>query len=450
MSETSESIDVVVVGAGGCGMLASLRAAANGAQVLILEKTGASGGGTAMATRSIRVAGSRAQRDAGVEDDPDLWAAEIMRRNDETGDLELTQALTRASGEMADFLEAATDIRFELNAWSFGHNVQRSHAWREDRAITDFLYDAVRRHPSIEVRFDTQVTDLLLDGDGAVQGVRTGNHAVLAKRTILAAGGFNANYTMITKYIPNAADIPVIGHPGTDGDVMGMAVQAGAVLKNMDSFQPYPAYIMPSHRSVAPQVIFSGGIMVDLDGRRFINEMRYPGPLSTAMLDLPGKGAFEIFDQAIYDQHADSTAHDGVLRILAGEGILKRSEDLAGLASQLGIDPEGLQGTIADHARASGGTDAFGREIARPLVAPYYGIEVRVALYQTQGGVQVNGNAEVVLADGTPIPNLLAGGGMVSGISGPGSTGYMPGNGLITSLGLGYIAGREAARSIAS
>ena len=450
MRDTSETIDIVVVGAGGCGMVASLRAAANGARVLILEKTGAAGGGTAMATQSIRAAGSRAQRDAGVDDDPERLTADIMLRNDGTGDLELTQALARVSGEMVDFLEGATEVRFQVSPFSFGHNVQRSHVWPENRVITDFLYDAVRRHPSIEVRFDTPVTGLLVDGDGAVQGVRTGSHDVLAKRTILAAGGFNASYTMITRYIPIAADIPVIGHPGTDGDVMGMAVEAGAVLKNMDSFQPYPAYIMPSHRSVAPQVIFSGGIMVDLDGRRFINEMRYPGPLSTAMLDLPGKGAFEIFDQAIFDQHADSTAHDGVLRILAAEGILKRSEDLAGLASQLGIDLEGLQGTIADHARAAGATDAFGREIARVLVAPYYGIEVRVALYQTQGGVKVNGKAEVVQADGTPIPNLLAGGGMVSGISGPGSAGYLPGNGLLTSLGLGYVAGREAARSIAS
>jgi fumarate reductase flavoprotein subunit len=186
--------------------------------------------------------------------------------------------------------------------------------------------------------------------------------------------------------------------------------------------------------------------MVDLDGRRFINEMRYPGPLSTAMLELPGKGAFEIFDQAIYDEHADSQAHDGILRILLTDGLVKRSDDLAGLADQLGIDRDGLQRTLEEHASAAGTTDAFGREIARPLVAPFYGIEVRVALYQTQGGVRVSPRAEVLRADGTPIPNLLAGGGMVCGISGPGSAGYMPGNGLITSLGLGYIAGREAVR----
>jgi fumarate reductase flavoprotein subunit len=235
MSETSETIDIVVVGAGGCGMLASLRAAADGARVLILEKTGAPGGGTAMATRGIRAAGSRVQRAAGVVDDPDLWAADILSRNEGTGDQELTQALTRVSGEMVDFLEEATDIRFKLNKFVFGHNVQRSHTWAEDRAITDFLYDAVRRSPSIEVRFETQVTGLVQGDDGAVLGVRIGDHSILATTTILAAGGFNANYPMVVRYIPKAADIPVIGHPGTDGAVMDMAVAAGAVLDNMDS-----------------------------------------------------------------------------------------------------------------------------------------------------------------------------------------------------------------------
>ena len=450
MTGTSETVEVLVVGAGGCGLMAALRAAADGAHVLVLEKTYAAGGGTTMATHNIRATGTRAQRDAGVEDDPELWVADIMSRNRGTGDAELTRSLARVSGEMADFLEEVTDVRFRLNPFNFGHSVQRLHAWPEDQPITDFMYRAVRRNPSIELRFNTQVTGLIQDEDGAVSGVRMGEHSVLAAKTILAAGGFNANYRMIREYIPQAADIPLIGHPGTDGEVMNLAVEAGAVLDNMDSFQPYPAYLMPSHRSVAPQVIFSGGIMVDLDGRRFINEMRYPGPLSTAMLDLPGKGAFEIFDQAIFDEHADSKAHDGVLRVLAAEGVLKCSDDIEGLASQLGVDATGLRVTIEEYAAACGSEDAFGREVARALVTPFYGIEVRVALYQTQGGVRVNGNAEVVDASGDPIPNLFAGGGMVSGISGPGSDGYMPGNGLITSLGLGYIAGREAARSIAS
>ncbi len=444
MTGTEETRDIVVVGAGGCGMVAALRAAADGAQVLILEKTGAPGGGTALASRSIRAANSRVQREAGVQDDPDLWADDIVRRNNGTGDLELTRTLTRVSGQMADFVEDSTAVQFELGRFIFGHNAQRSHSWSEDRTITDYLYDAVRVHPSIEVRFDTDVTSLIQAEDGAILGVTTGDHRMLARKTILAAGGFSADPERIAQYIPIAVGIPSPGHPGTDGAVMALAVTAGAELRNMDSFHPYPAFVLPSGRMVSPEVIFSGGVMVTREGRRFINEMRYPGPLSTAMLSLQGKGAWEIFDEEIFDHHADTKF--GGLRALAAEGILKTADEPGALAARLGIDADGLRATLDEYAAASGGTDTFGREIKRPFAAPLYGIAVNVALFQTLGGVRVSSEAEVLRADGTPIPNLYAGGGMASGISGPGSEGYMPGNGLIASLGMGFIAGRAAAR----
>ncbi len=86
--------------------------------------------------------------------------------------------------------------------------------------------------------------------------------------------------------------------------------------------------------------------------------------------------------------------------------------------------------------------------LPQPLEGPYYGIKVTVALYHTQGGLKVNANGQVLRADGSIIPNLYAGGGVAVGVSGKGLEGYLPGNGLLASLGLGMIAAQHAVASL--
>jgi fumarate reductase flavoprotein subunit len=70
------------------------------------------------------------------------------------------------------------------------------------------------------------------------------------------------------------------------------------------------------------------------------------------------------------------------------------------------------------------------------------------ALYHTQGGLKVNAKGQVLRTDGSIIPNLYAGGGVVVGVSGKGLEGYLPGNGLLPSLGLGMLAAEHAVASL--
>jgi fumarate reductase flavoprotein subunit len=74
-------------------------------------------------------------------------------------------------------------------------------------------------------------------------------------------------------------------------------------------------------------------------------------------------------------------------------------------------------------------------------------VKVTGALFHTQGGLLVDGHARV-LRDGRPIPGLYAAGGAAAGISGHGADGYLAGNGLLSALGLGYLAGRHLATVI--
>jgi hypothetical protein len=126
-------------------------------------------------------------------------------------------------------------------------------------------------------------------------------------------------------------------------------------------------------------------------------------------------------------------------------GLLLKAETPAELASKLGINAKGLTQTIREcNALAAGEEDAFGRVLPQPIEGPYYGIKVTVALYHTQGGLKVNAGGQVIRADGSIIPNLYAGGAVAVGVSGKGLEGYLPGNGLLASLGLGMIAAEHA------
>jgi fumarate reductase flavoprotein subunit len=440
--------DIIVVGAGGCGLMAALVAAKRGARVLLLEKTDKPGGGTAFSSKGIRAAGSRRQRELKIADSPELYAQDILRRNNNESDAVLTRRLTETSGRVADFLADMAGIEFQIGEFAFGHGAQRAHSWKADKTITDFLFEAVERETNIQVRFSTPVLSLKQQADSAVIGVVTADGAFTARKIILASGGFGASAELLSRYIPAAADIPFPGHHGSTGDGLKMGVEAGAATENMGAFQPYPAYIGPGKRAVAPEVALSGGIMVDARGKRFVDETQYPGGLGIKMLELPGKQAYEIFDERIYQLHRNAPGLRNLSRYF-DEGLLLQAGTPEKLAARLAIDAGGLKQTLQEYndGAANGVKDAFGRALPEPLRPPFYGIKVTVALYHTQGGLKVNPDGQILRADGSIIPNLYAGGGVAVGVSGRGLEGYLPGNGLLASLGLGMRAGEHAAQS---
>ena len=99
-------------------------------------------------------------------------------------------------------------------------------------------------------------------------------------------------------------------------------------------------------------------------------------------------------------------------------------------------------------AAASAGTpDPVGRswDLDRPPQAPFRALRVRGALYHTQGGLQVDASTRVLRPDGTPLPNVFAGGGAARGVSGPSYWGYLPAMGLCAAVTLGRLAGQSAA-----
>ena len=138
-------------------MMAALVAAGKGVSVLLLEKTDKPGGSTAFSSRGIRASGSRFQRALGIDDGPEQYAIDIFGRNSNESDVALTKRLAEVSGPVADFLADVARIDFSVGEFVFGHSARRAHSWKEDKTITDFLWEAVEGEPKIQVRFSTSV-----------------------------------------------------------------------------------------------------------------------------------------------------------------------------------------------------------------------------------------------------------------------------------------------------
>ena len=204
-------------------------------------------------------------------------------------------------------------------------------------------------------------------------GVKTDDGILTARKIILASGGFGASAELLSKYIPKAVGIPFPGHHGSTGDGIKMGLEIGAAVENMGAFQPYPAYIGPGKRAVPPEVALSGGIMVDAAGKRFVDETRYPGGLGIKMLDLPGKQAYEIFDERIFQLHRDAPG----LRSLAGlfdAGLLLTGRNGGGACRQTGNRRRGAEANHPRLQRALGErrqetlSGAFCRSLRGPLL----------------------------------------------------------------------------------
>jgi fumarate reductase flavoprotein subunit len=130
----------------------------------------------------------------------------------------------------------------------------------------------------------------------------------------------------------------------------------------------------------------------------------------------------------------------------------KCADTPAELAAAMGVDAGALEAALADihAAQASGAIDAVGRRwtVETPPRAPFRALKVRGAIYHTQGGLQVDPRAQVLRADGSPLPNLYAGGGSARSVSGPSFWGYLPAMGLCAATTLGMIAGESAAAAV--
>ncbi len=440
--EPDLEVDTLIIGAGCAGLVAALAAHEADQTVLVLERDAVPAGSTALSAGLIPAAGTAQQQAAEIIDTPETFAADIMKKAANEPDPSLVQALTEGAADVIGWLTEVHGLPFTLvDDFDYpGHTNRRMHGLpsRSGEALINALREACEAK-DILIATERTVSDLFADGDrvsGALATLPDGNEEQIGcERLILACNGFGGNAEMVRELTPAIADAIYFGHTGNQGDAIRWGKALGAETADLASYQGHGNVAHPHGILISWAVITQGGFQVNQNGHRFWDESQGYSEAARAVLEQPGGIAYAIFDERIaaiarqFKDFQDAEAQDAV----------KRAESIPALAEILGLDAQALGDSFASAA----GTDQFGRTFdpALTLAPPYCAVKVTGALFHTQGGLKVDGNARVLRPDGTPLANLFATGGAAGGVSGSGDSGYLSGNGLLSAAVLGHRAG---------
>ena len=442
--ELPKEADVVVIGAGGAGLTSAIAAHEKGVKVILIEKTELLGGNTNYATGGINAAGTRIQKAAGIEDSPELFYEDTMKGGKNKNNKELVKVLTKNSAGIVDWLvERGVDIS-EVT-YSGGQSVKRIHRPTGGVAVGPVVVSGLSKtaeNEKIDIRKGTKAI-ALVKAKNRIVGVKVREidgkeYTIKAKAVIVATGGFGANAKMVEKYNPKLKGFGSTNNPAIVGDGIIMVEKVGGVLVDMKEIQTHPTVVHKKTNMITESVRGEGAILVNRDGKRFIDELETRDVVSKAILEQKGTSAFLIFNQDIRE---NLKAADGyVKKGFAVEGTLEE------IATKIGVDAKTLKATLDKYneaVRTQKDLEFNKTKFARELLGDkFYAIEVSPAVHHTMGGVRINTNAEVLGKNGRPIKGLYAAGEVTGGIHGANRIG---GNAVTDITVFGKIAGENAA-----
>ncbi len=448
------SAGVVIIGAGACGLVAALKARVGGADVIVLERDASPSGSTSMSSGFVPAAGTLAQARAGIAgDSPQQFLADILAKSKGKSDPFLAGLASRTIGPAIDWLEQHCGIEWiVLDDFLYpGHSRHRMHAVTEKTgsALHAKLL-AAAQSADIPVVTEARAQRLHVDENDRITAVEIsrpggGSEFVGCESLILACNGFGGNSELVRRYIPEIAGGLYYGHAGNTGDAVLWGSELGAQMRHLSGYQGHGSLAQPHGILISWALMTRGAIQVNLKGERFSDESGGYSEQAVKVLAQPQGLAWNIYDEAIH-QFAMSFPD---YRDAFAAGAVRTAPDLAALCAATGLPGDGLARTLeeTERLRRGEGADEFGRDFTNlpQLTPPYHAVKVTGALFHTQGGLVIDGQARVLRPDGSAFPNLHAAGGAACGVSGPDVSGYLSGNGLLTAIAFGYLAGGSAA-----
>lgn len=450
-AERDQSADIVVIGAGGAGMTAAIQAAQDGAtNVVLVEKMPITGGNTVRSTGGLNAAPTKYQEADGIKDSVELFVEDTMKGGKNLNNKELVTTLAENSPAAVDWVN---EIGGDLSVVGMfgGASVKRIHRPSDTSAVGPMLVKTLNKNIAelgIPVLLNTKAEEIVLDEKGAVAGVKVtdkeGSYTIKCKAVVLATGGFGANSEMVVKYKPELKGFGTTNHPGATGDGIAMADAIGADLVDMEQIQIHPTVNPYTQMLYTEGVRGNGAILINKEGKRFIDELQTRDVVSEAILKQKDGQVYMIFDQKV---------RDGLKAVeeYFDAGIVIESDTIESLAEKIKVDPATLKETLNNYAgyQKAGKDTEFNRaSMEEPLTSPkFYAALCSPAIHHTMGGVKINTKAEVIGKNGNAIPGLFAGGEITGGVHGANRLG---GNAVADIVIFGRIAGSSAVKYIAA
>ena len=494
--DIEETVDVVVVGAGGAGMTAAITATDAGKKVIVVESQPIAGGNSVRSTGGMNAAKTPYQdknefkEAAGVEktlataaekfadnatitalaatvksqwdayqanpqgyfDSVELMELDTLIGGKGKNNPELVKTLAENSAAAIEWLASIGAEVKNVGAFG-GASVKRIHrpvnADGKVTAVGAYIVPILEKNlqdRNVQFLFDTTANEIIMK-DGKAVGIKaTGKdgHKVTinAKSVVIATGGFGANAEMVEKYKPELKGFATTNAEGAQGQGIEMATAVGAATVDMDQIQIHPTVHIEEDGNahlITEGLRGDGAILVNAEGKRFYDEVSTRDKVSAAIIAQPDKSAWLVVDQSMVDKSA----------VIAGyikSGYTVTGATYEELAKAMGVDEATFTSTMNTWNQAvEAKSDAeFGRtSFANPLTtAPYYAIKITPAVHHTMGGIVINPKAEVLNEKGEVISGLYAAGEVTGGVHGANRLG---GNAVADFVVFGRISGQSAA-----
>ena len=455
----TSNYDVVVIGAGGAGFSAAITAKNAGANVVLIEKMPAVGGNSLISGAEMNVARNWVQPKLGINDDsPELHAQDTFKGGDGKGDMKVINVMTHEALDAAKWCRDYLGVRFEDdNLFFFGGHSRKRALIPVGHTGTEFIakFQAKADELGIPVITNMKAEELIKDKDGRVVGVKAtmdgSEYTFNAKGgVVLATGGFGANPEMVKKYNPKIDErFKTTDAPGTTGEALYMAERAGAQLVNMGYIQTYPICDPISGAiELIADARFDGAIMLNQEGKRFVEELQRRDVLSEAILNQTGRYCWVLWNDNIGKISNTVKAHANEYEAFTKQGVMTTCDDLKCIADFTKIPFDQLRKTVkrvSDMAGKGNDKDFNHRAGLMDMQqGKYYVIKAVPSTHHTMGGVRINEKAEALTAEGKVIPGLWAAG-EVTGVTH--GTNRLGGNAYTDIIVFGRIAGEAAAKA---
>lgn len=454
--------DIIIVGGGMAGMIAAIRAAELGAKVVVFEQASRLGGSALYAGGWIHGAGTKMQAAAGIEGDTPEAIVEDFKRINGEGNFDEALAETHAqkAGEAVDYLQDFVGVQFDGTV-SFGSanypqmSVERIYMGAQGGAsYTNALIAKVAEYEQsgdILVALNTEVTEVVLNEQGAASGVVAGGVTYNAPVVIMAAGGYGHNEEWLKRY--NFTNVTTSAFATATGSGFDICEALGAKFTAMEYCGAYAGSLpyngFDNVYKFDANGCYPSVIWVDNTGKRMANEMEQnAGTTAKYWMAAPDNQVYVLFteDMMLADRSmliaptaaGKSPTPEECWKLLAeleaaGNCVFK-ADTIEELAGKIGLNAEDLRATIDTYnGYCDAGADAdFGRTtyLDKFENGPFYALYTVPYVLLTSGGPVTDPQGRLLNAQGDVIPGIFVCGELLG-------TGNISGELTIGGIGLG-------------
>lgn len=443
--EEELSSDVIVVGGGAAGMAATIRLEEAGKSVILVEKTSSLGGTIRVSGGNQVVQGSKVQKEAGVTNDSvKSMEEDFLENGDQLNDAELLGIYAKNVGAATDWLSDDVGVRYNMEGGLHQlaeYAIDRELAYDEGGiGAAETLNDKVHATDA-NVLLHTVAKHLIVE-NGKVTGVEAESqkgkkYTLKADAVILATGGYGNNNDLLPASARNGL---FYGLDSSNGEGLVMAVEdANAGTTHMEYIKEYPNGVETSKKHAKSTIAgnitaFSkAAILVNQKGERVVNEKASNHDILNALKKQSGETLYLVMDEATFNEWKTKLAAAGLSEDMIdayvanngkSEPVCTMGATIKEAAEAAGIDGNALTKTIEKfNTYVEDGEDKAFHRAKEYLTSTFaegniYIVEQKARYATTMGGLDVDGNLQVVDTNGKVIDGLYAAGEIIGGVMG--------------------------------